>query len=143
MKILSAVPGTVRASVTIRSENLNRLGSLHGGAICSLTDTMGSLALATKGLYSTGVSTDINTTFVKAGGGAGDEVHAIGTVVSLGKTLATTRFELRHPVSDAVLAYGSHTKFVGKALGHPENVDFDETGNHVVKGSPPSEWPAH
>jgi len=39
-----------------------------------------------------------------------------------GKTLATTRIELRHPVSDALLAFGSHTKFIGKAAGHPENV---------------------
>jgi acyl-coenzyme A thioesterase 13 len=59
LRILAARPGLVRASVRIRSENLNRLGTLHGGAICSLTDTLGSLALASRGLYSTGVSTDI------------------------------------------------------------------------------------
>lgn len=46
---------------------------------------MGSLALASRGLYSTGVSTDISTTFVKAAGVVGDEVHAEGRVISLGK----------------------------------------------------------
>jgi acyl-coenzyme A thioesterase 13 len=59
----------------------------------------------------------------------------------LGKSLATTRIELRHPVSDLILAYGSHTKFVGKAMSHEENVVFDETGNTVVKGKAASEWP--
>lgn len=58
---------------------------MHGGLIATLTDTMGSLAIASKGFYSTGVSTDINTTFVKAAGGVGDEVVAEGSVISLGE----------------------------------------------------------
>jgi acyl-coenzyme A thioesterase 13 len=33
--------------------------TVHGGLIMSLTDTLGSLALATRGQYMTGVSTDI------------------------------------------------------------------------------------
>lgn len=60
LQILSAKPGLVRAELTIGKTNLNRLGSLHGGLICTLTDTMGSLALASRGMYSTGVSTDIS-----------------------------------------------------------------------------------
>ncbi|UZJ56818.1 hypothetical protein CBS101457_006138 [Exobasidium rhododendri] len=119
------MPGHVEGEFTIGRHNLNRLGTLHGGLICSLVDTMGSLALASKGLYSTGVSTDIHTTFVKAAGGDGDLVKVEGKVISVGKTLATTRIELRHPVTDAILAYGSHTKFVGKASGHAENVDLN------------------
>lgn len=47
--------------------------------------------------------------------------------------------ELRHPVTNALLAFGSHTKFVGKAHQHAENVEFDEQGN-VVKGKRPEEW---
>lgn len=37
---------------------------LHGGLIASLVDTMGSLALASKGMYMTGVSTDMSQTCV-------------------------------------------------------------------------------
>ena len=37
--------------------------TVHGGLIMSLTDTLGSLALATKDQYMTGVSTDIGATF--------------------------------------------------------------------------------
>ncbi|PWN93166.1 Thioesterase/thiol ester dehydrase-isomerase [Acaromyces ingoldii] len=140
VRLIHAQPGLVRLGLTIGKHNVNRLGSLHGGLICTLTDTMGSLALASRGLYSTGVSTDISTTFVKAAGVVGDEVHAEGRVISLGKTLATTRMELRHPVTNAILAFGSHTKFVGKAHGHAENVEFDDQGN-LIKGRNPDEWP--
>jgi acyl-coenzyme A thioesterase PaaI-like protein len=38
----------------------NRLNILHGGTIASMVDLGGSLAVASMGLYSTGVSTDLN-----------------------------------------------------------------------------------
>ena len=50
----------------------------------SLTDTLGSLAIATKGQYMTGVSVDIGTSFVKAAGGVGDELTAKAIVEGLG-----------------------------------------------------------
>lgn len=40
----------------------NRLNILHGGTIASMVDLGGSLAVASMGLYSTGVSTDLNGT---------------------------------------------------------------------------------
>lgn len=85
LHIHTARPGFVLGSLRVEKRNTNRLGTLHGGVICSLTDTMGSLALASKGLYSTGVSTDIHTTFVKPSA-LGEEVTVEGKVVSLGET---------------------------------------------------------
>lgn len=38
----------------------NRLNILHGGTIASMVDLGGSLAVASMGLYATGVSTDLN-----------------------------------------------------------------------------------
>lgn len=103
LKILSATPGKVRATMQIEQHNVNRLGSVHGGLVCTLTDTMGSLAVASHGLYSTGVSTDIHTTFVRPAGRVGDLVNINSEVINLGKVLCTTRTELRHPVTDALL----------------------------------------
>ncbi|KAL9936867.1 hypothetical protein V8E36_004102 [Tilletia maclaganii] len=140
LKIVKAVPGRVEAVLTIQQHNLNRLQSLHGGLICTLTDTMGSLAVASRGLYSTGVSTDIHTTFAKPAGTTGDEVKVTGEIISMGKVLATTRVELRHPTTDALLSFGSHTKFVGKAHGHEENVEFSADGEEVVKGKKVEDW---
>lgn len=85
LSLLSAKPGLINTKFVIAKHNVNRLGTLHGGLICTLVDTLGSLSLASKGLYSTGVSTDIHTTFVKAAGGIGDEVLVRGEVTSLGE----------------------------------------------------------
>lgn len=38
----------------------NRLKIIHGGTIASMVDLGGSLAVASMGLYATGVSTDLN-----------------------------------------------------------------------------------
>lgn len=58
----------------------------HGGWILSLTDTLGSLAVATKGQYMTGVSVDIGTSFVKPAGRVGEELTAKATVTGIGKS---------------------------------------------------------
>ena len=57
---------------------------VHGGLILSLTDTLGSLAIATKGQWMTGVSTDIGTSFVRLGGKVGDILHAKAVLTGMG-----------------------------------------------------------
>ncbi len=76
---------------------------MHGGLLCSLCDTMGSLAIASRGFYSTGVSTDIHTTFVKPAGAVGDTMNLSAEVISLGKVMCSTRMEVRDPKSNALL----------------------------------------
>jgi acyl-coenzyme A thioesterase 13 len=51
----------------------------------------------------------------------------------MGKNLAYTKVELLHPDTGAVLASGSHTKFVGKAWTDERNVEFDDNGQ-LTKG---------
>lgn len=53
----------------------------------SLTDTLGSLAVATKGQYMTGVSVDIGTSFVKPAGTAGDVLTAKAVITGIGALL--------------------------------------------------------
>jgi acyl-coenzyme A thioesterase 13 len=50
----------------------------------SLTDTLGSLAIATKGQWMTGVSTNIGTSFVRSGGKVGDILHAKAVLTGMG-----------------------------------------------------------
>jgi len=50
----------------------------------SLTDTLGSLAVATKGHFMTGVSTDIGTSFVRPAGRVGDVLHAKAVLIQMG-----------------------------------------------------------
>lgn len=57
---------------------------MHGGLILSLTDTLGSLAVASKGHFMTGVSTDIGASFVRPAGRVGDVVHAKAILTGIG-----------------------------------------------------------
>ncbi|PAV16917.1 Thioesterase thiol ester dehydrase-isomerase [Pyrrhoderma noxium] len=133
LQIHRAVPGELEASLKIEPYNLNRVGTVHGGLILSLTDTLGSLAVATKGCYMTGVSVDIGTSFLKPAGTPGDILKARAMVTGMGKTLAFTRVDFINAKGDLV-AYGHHTKFVGKANGDPNNVKFSTDGEKVVEG---------
>ncbi|GAA5823113.1 hypothetical protein JCM11251_007491 [Rhodosporidiobolus azoricus] len=55
MRVVDATPGKVWAEMKVERHQVNRLQGLHGGLIASLVDTMGSLALASRGLFMTGV----------------------------------------------------------------------------------------
>jgi acyl-coenzyme A thioesterase 13 len=77
------------ASINYNSESYNSFltheGVVHGGLILSLTDTLGSLVVASKGHFMTGVSTDIGTSFVRAAGGTGDVLYAKAVLAGMGE----------------------------------------------------------
>ncbi|KAG6909144.1 hypothetical protein DXG01_001896 [Tephrocybe rancida] len=144
--IHDATPGTVNVSLKVEQSNL------HGGLILSLTDTLGSLAVATKGHHMTGMSTDIGTSFVRHAGRVGDVLHAKAVLTGMGKSLAYTRVDFTNPARELV-AYGSkseprrvvevdvtlqpnadHTKYIGKSSSHPQNIKFSEDGKVVIEG---------
>ncbi|KAG8686160.1 hypothetical protein FRC08_012712 [Ceratobasidium sp. 394] len=133
LQVTKAIPGRVEVSLKIEASNLNRNKTVHGGFISSLTDTVGSLAVGTKGQWMTGVSTDISTTFIKPAGNEGDTLHCIGVVEGMGKTLAFTKIEFRNPAGQLV-AFGHHTKFIGKTINHEKNVKFSPDGESVIEG---------
>ncbi|KAH9812852.1 HotDog domain-containing protein [Melampsora americana] len=140
LKILSANPnGLVHARLQITHQNLNRLGSVHGGLISSIVDTCGSLSLSAKGLWMTGVSTDIHVSYLRPAGKDGSSIDIEAKVESMGKTLAYTSILLRDPVTGKLLARGSHTKFIAPSVGHAMNVKFDETGETIVEGKMPDD----
>ncbi|KAI5291500.1 hypothetical protein KEM54_004165 [Ascosphaera aggregata] len=60
LRVTAAKPGVVNFELDIEQQHTNRLGILHGGTIASMADLGGSLAVASRGLYATGVSTDLN-----------------------------------------------------------------------------------
>jgi acyl-coenzyme A thioesterase 13 len=74
--VTAASPGKVNFELDIEKEHTNRLGILHGGTIASMVDLGGSLAVASRGLFSTGVSTDLNVTYLNSGGKVGDTIRA-------------------------------------------------------------------
>lgn len=75
VKITAATPGKVAFELPIEKQHCNRLEIIHGGTIASMVDMGGSLVLASRGLWSTGVSIDLNVTYLSAGGKVGDVIR--------------------------------------------------------------------
>ena len=82
---------------------VNRAGTMHGGVVMTLIDSGGSLAVATNGYRNTGVSTDINATFARPAGKAGDVIRVTSEIISMRKTHAYPRTELRDGDSNELL----------------------------------------
>lgn len=90
-------------------------------------DFGGSLAVASRGLFSTGVSTDLSVTYLSSGGQVGDVIKAIATCEKckqdkkpnpnfkgsdkpiVGKSLAYTSIQFTNAKGE-LAARGSHTK---------------------------------
>ncbi|POS75386.1 PaaI thioesterase [Diaporthe helianthi] len=115
LRIVAAGIGKVTFDLHIHKQHTNRLNILHGGTIASMVDLGGSLAVASMGLYSTGVSTDLN------GGRAGDKIRVIAECEKMGKTLAYTHIKFFNGKGD-MFARGSHTKFIEKARQDQESL---------------------
>ncbi|EDN11305.1 hypothetical protein I7I51_02998 [Histoplasma capsulatum] len=121
LRVTAARPGVVNFELDIEKDHTNRLGILHGGTIASMVDLGGSLAIASMGLFSTGVSTDLQVTYLSSGGNIGDKILAEVTCDKFGKTLAFTSIKFTN-TNHKVLARGSHTKFVAIAFKDPKNI---------------------
>ncbi|KAJ2158565.1 hypothetical protein GGF46_003684 [Coemansia sp. RSA 552] len=111
MSLLSAEKGKVRGEVEVEKGHLNAIGGTHGGWLSTLVDVGGSLAIATHGFQSTGVSTDLSVSFLAASG-EGTKIAFDAEVLKLGRTLAYTRVNIFS--GDKMIATGSHTKFVAR-----------------------------
>lgn len=114
LRITAASPGKVDFELDIQKDHTNRLKILHGGTIASMVDLGGSLAVASMGLYATGVSTDMNITYLSSGGQIGDKIRASAVCEKIGKTLAFTTITFQNDKGE-LAARGSHTKYVTQA----------------------------
>ncbi|EAQ84824.1 hypothetical protein CHGG_08838 [Chaetomium globosum CBS 148.51] len=110
LRISNATEGSVDFELHITKDHTNRLNIIHGGTIASLVDLGGSLAVASRGYYMTGVSTDLNVTYLSSGGKIGDKLHGTAECDWIGKTLAYTRVTFWDSQRNMV-ARGSHTKW--------------------------------
>ncbi|WRT70695.1 uncharacterized protein IL334_007693 [Kwoniella shivajii] len=150
LRLVEARPKYLKGVFTIEQKHLNNHGTIHGGVILSLTDTITSLSLSTLGFPPpTGVSVNISTEFVRPGGTLGSKLVCVGIVEQCGRNLAYTRCEFSTPSpsnneSDdnkdkdngdeekgngnkigKLVAYGSQTKFMG---GWNKDRQFSQDG---------------
>ena len=115
VRIVSASKaGFITAHLRVTAAHLNSKGSLHGTVSACLVDWAGGLAIAATGRESSGVSTDIHTSYI-SGAKEGDLLEVRATATKVGGTLAFTIVEIRKIEMDGtcpVVATGSHTKYV-------------------------------
>ncbi|BEI82364.1 hypothetical protein CcaverHIS002_0302320 [Cutaneotrichosporon cavernicola] len=129
MVVTQAKPGWVRTELKIGTEHINNHNTIHGGVILSMVDTVTSLALQSRGIVPpTGASVNASCEFVRPGGKVGDTIYGHGEVTQLGRTLAYTRVNF-YNAQDKIVAFGSHTKFMGK---NQPSVGFSPDGETEV-----------
>jgi acyl-coenzyme A thioesterase 13 len=103
---------TVKLPVSERVQNV--VGTLHGGAIATLVDIAGTIAIMSADQDGRpGVTTDLNASYLAAGQG-GTTVLAKGRVLKAGRTLAFVEVDIVDEASGKLLAQGRMTKFMGK-----------------------------
>ncbi|OAQ73617.1 thioesterase superfamily protein [Pochonia chlamydosporia 170] len=115
-RILTAQAGRVDFELDIHKDHTNRLNTIHGGTLASLVDLGGSLAVASTGRFATGVSTDLNVTYLAPGGKPGDVLKGTAICEKIGKTLAFTTVTFTNHKGQ-LAARGSHTKYVAGTVG--------------------------
>ncbi|KAF9152530.1 hypothetical protein BG015_005131 [Linnemannia schmuckeri] len=120
LKLVSASKGKILCELQVEKQHLNRLGGCHGGLLSTIVDIGGSLAIAAEDMHATGVSTDLNISFV-SGAKIGDKLSIDSRCDKIGGTLAYTTVEIR--VDDKIVALGRHTKYV--RLAHKTNAESE------------------
>ncbi|KAF9327189.1 hypothetical protein BGZ91_001577 [Linnemannia elongata] len=118
LKLVSASKGKILCELQVEKQHLNRLGGCHGGLLSTIVDVGGSLAIAAENMQATGVSTDLNISFV-SGAKIGDKLTIDSRCDKIGGTLAYTTVEIK--VDDKIVALGRHTKYV--RLAHKANAE--------------------
>ncbi|XP_042509458.1 acyl-coenzyme A thioesterase 13-like [Macadamia integrifolia] len=84
---------------------------LHGGVTATLVDIVGALTMYTVGAQTTGVSVEINVTYLDAAF-PDEEIEIVGKVLRVGKAIGVASVELRNKKTGKIFAQGRHTKYL-------------------------------
>jgi acyl-coenzyme A thioesterase 13 len=112
LELVEIGEGRVRASVVVTEALQNFFGKLHGGAIATLVDDIGTIAVVTADRYRrAGVTTDLHVSYLAAAE-AGETVSIDAEVLRCGLNLAFVEVTLRSELRGDVLARGRMTKLL-------------------------------
>ncbi|XP_078433968.1 thioesterase superfamily protein [Wolffia australiana] len=104
-------PGRVLCSMKVPPRLVNEFNTLHGGATMSLVDILGSAAILTMSHTTTGVSVEINVSYVSSAR-TGEEIEIDSKVLRVGKSIAVVSVELRKKATGEIIAQGRHSKYL-------------------------------
>ena len=104
--------GYAKATMKVTTEFLNPIGSLHGGCLYTIADTVGGAAASSYGIYVTTI--DGNFHYLRAGINT-KEIHATATEIKKGKKISVYSISVKDQ-DDVELAVGI---FSFMSLGKP------------------------
>ena len=119
-------PEAVICELVVSEQLANNFGTLHGGALATLVDVVGTMALLGRDPLRPGVSVEMNQSFCSAAH-IGDRLSIRGSVLRYGRTLGFTQVEAslaakkaeperesawasETPTAGRLVALGRHTK---------------------------------
>ncbi|KAH6756009.1 Thioesterase superfamily protein [Perilla frutescens var. hirtella] len=111
MKIDTIERGRIVCSFTVPRRLVNSGNTLHGGATAALVDVIGSAVIFTMGAPTTGVSVEINVSYLN-GAAVGEEVEIESKALRVGKALAVVSVDLKSKKTGKLIAQGRHTKYL-------------------------------
>ncbi|XP_042497270.1 acyl-coenzyme A thioesterase 13-like [Macadamia integrifolia] len=103
-------PGRLVCSMKVPRSLVNSDNFLHGGVTGTLVDIVGALTMETVGAHETGVSVEINITYLDAAF-PDEEIEVVGEVLRVGKAIGVVSVELRNKKTGKIFAQGRHTKY--------------------------------
>lgn len=114
VRVESMHEGKARLSLVVTDSLLNPVRTLHGGAIATLVDDAGTLAIMSADAHGrAGVTTDLNVSYLSAAR-PGETITIEATALRTGRTLAFVTVDLRN-AEGKLLAHGRMTKYMGNA----------------------------
>ncbi|XP_022089603.1 acyl-coenzyme A thioesterase 13-like [Acanthaster planci] len=123
VNITSASPGKCSCELTVGEEQANRRGSLHGGFVSTLVDTLTTVAVLSSPAGVPGVSVELSVSFMQAAR-IGDQLTMDAEVIKAGKSLAFTKANLYNSKGD-IIAVGNHVKHVGRKDTPEDRIELD------------------
>ena len=113
MEVLEVESGRARARLLVGEAVQNPMGALHGGAVATLVDDVGTLAVISADRDGRpGVSTDLNVSYLSPAL-AGSTVIIEAQALKSGRTLAFVTVDIRREKDNVLVAQGRMTKFMG------------------------------
>ncbi|XWS33069.1 hypothetical protein CRYUN_Cryun22dG0046800 [Craigia yunnanensis] len=103
--------GRLLCSMKVPPRLLNAGNFLHGGATAALVDLVGSAVIHTYGVSSSGVSVEINVSYLDAAY-VDEEIEIEARGLRVGKTVAVVSVEFRKKNTGKTVAQGRHTKYL-------------------------------
>ncbi|TVU14435.1 hypothetical protein EJB05_37905 [Eragrostis curvula] len=103
--------GRLLCSFVVTPRIASPAGYLRSGVTATLTDQLGSAVFFCSGLATSGVSLEINVSYVDVAA-IGEEIEVEGKLLRAGKSVGVVSVDFRKKKTGKFIAQGRHTKYL-------------------------------